>query len=92
MTLTIADRAILITGANRGIGQALVEDALQRQDLVAKTEIVHAARAEISQHAEPVGDPDDDDAAAACKLVGVVLRRFTPARHVRAAMQPDHDG
>ena len=30
MTLTIADRAILITGANRGIGQALVEEALNR--------------------------------------------------------------
>ena len=30
MTLTIADKAILITGANRGIGQALVEEALNR--------------------------------------------------------------
>src|SRR5260221_1472999 len=26
----IADRAILVTGANRGIGQALVEEALRR--------------------------------------------------------------
>jgi NAD(P)-dependent dehydrogenase (short-subunit alcohol dehydrogenase family) len=28
--MTIADRAILVTGANRGIGQALVEEALRR--------------------------------------------------------------
>jgi NAD(P)-dependent dehydrogenase (short-subunit alcohol dehydrogenase family) len=28
--MTIADRAVLVTGANRGIGQALVEDALRR--------------------------------------------------------------
>jgi NAD(P)-dependent dehydrogenase (short-subunit alcohol dehydrogenase family) len=28
--MTIADKAILVTGANRGIGQALVEEALRR--------------------------------------------------------------
>src|SRR5258708_5234871 len=28
--MTIADKAVLITGANRGIGQALVEEALRR--------------------------------------------------------------
>src|SRR5205814_4927484 len=28
--MTITDRAILVTGANRGIGQALVEEALRR--------------------------------------------------------------
>src|SRR5918995_6796502 len=28
--MTIADRAILVTGANRGIGQALVEEALRK--------------------------------------------------------------
>ena len=27
---TLADRTVLITGANRGIGQALVEEALRR--------------------------------------------------------------
>jgi NAD(P)-dependent dehydrogenase (short-subunit alcohol dehydrogenase family) len=28
--MTIADRAVLVTGANRGIGEALVEEALRR--------------------------------------------------------------
>src|SRR5260370_33457369 len=28
--MTIADSAVLVTGANRGIGKALVEDALRR--------------------------------------------------------------
>ena len=28
--MTIADTAVLVTGANRGIGQALVEEALRR--------------------------------------------------------------
>jgi len=70
----------------------VVVHPLQRKDLVAKTEIVHAAGAEVSQDTEPVGDPDDDDAAVACNLFGVVLGRFAPTRHVRAAMQPDHDG
>ncbi len=28
--VSIADRAVLVTGANRGIGQALVEEALKR--------------------------------------------------------------
>jgi NAD(P)-dependent dehydrogenase (short-subunit alcohol dehydrogenase family) len=30
MSMTIAERAVLVTGANRGIGQALVEEALRR--------------------------------------------------------------
>src|ERR1700681_882324 len=29
-TMTITDKAVLVTGANRGIGQALVEEALRR--------------------------------------------------------------
>ena len=28
--MTIADKAVLVTGANRGIGQALVEEAMNR--------------------------------------------------------------
>jgi len=30
MSMTVADRAVLVTGANRGIGRALVEEALNR--------------------------------------------------------------
>ena len=30
MSTTITDRTVLVTGANRGIGQALVEEALRR--------------------------------------------------------------
>ena len=30
MKMTITDKAILVTGANRGIGQALVDEALER--------------------------------------------------------------
>jgi NAD(P)-dependent dehydrogenase (short-subunit alcohol dehydrogenase family) len=30
MTMTIADKTVLVTGANRGLGQALVEEALRR--------------------------------------------------------------
>ena len=30
MSTTITDKTILVTGANRGIGQALVEEALRR--------------------------------------------------------------
>jgi NAD(P)-dependent dehydrogenase (short-subunit alcohol dehydrogenase family) len=29
--MKIADRAVLITGANRGLGRALVEEALRRR-------------------------------------------------------------
>jgi NAD(P)-dependent dehydrogenase (short-subunit alcohol dehydrogenase family) len=29
--MTVADRAVLVTGANRGIGQALVEEALRER-------------------------------------------------------------
>ena len=28
--MTIADKAVLVTGANRGIGRALIEEALRR--------------------------------------------------------------
>ena len=29
--MTIADKTVLVTGANRGIGQALVEEALRER-------------------------------------------------------------
>jgi NAD(P)-dependent dehydrogenase (short-subunit alcohol dehydrogenase family) len=30
MSLTIADKTVLVTGANRGLGRALVDEALRR--------------------------------------------------------------
>ena len=30
MSLVIADKTVLVTGANRGLGQALVDEALRR--------------------------------------------------------------
>ncbi|MGP4009647.1 SDR family NAD(P)-dependent oxidoreductase [Streptomyces sp. 4N124] len=46
--MTIADRTILVTGANRGIGQALVEEALRR----GAKRVYAAAR-------RPVAHPDE---------------------------------
>jgi NAD(P)-dependent dehydrogenase (short-subunit alcohol dehydrogenase family) len=45
--MTIADRAVLVTGANRGIGHALVEEALRRG-----AKQVHAGTR------QPLGHPD----------------------------------
>jgi len=36
--MTIADKAVLVTGANRGIGQALVEEALRTRQPLAHTD------------------------------------------------------
>jgi NAD(P)-dependent dehydrogenase (short-subunit alcohol dehydrogenase family) len=45
--MTIADRAVLVTGANRGIGRALVEEALRR-----------GARRVYAGTRRPLGHPD----------------------------------
>src|ERR1035438_2461624 len=46
--MTIADRAVLVTGANRGIGQALVEEALRR-----------GARRVYAGTRQPLAHPDE---------------------------------
>jgi NAD(P)-dependent dehydrogenase (short-subunit alcohol dehydrogenase family) len=48
--MTIADRAVLVTGANRGIGQALVEEALSR----GATRVYAASRRPITHSDERV--------------------------------------
>jgi NAD(P)-dependent dehydrogenase (short-subunit alcohol dehydrogenase family) len=46
--MTIADRSVLVTGANRGIGQALVEEALRR-----------GARRVYAGTRQPLAHPDE---------------------------------
>jgi NAD(P)-dependent dehydrogenase (short-subunit alcohol dehydrogenase family) len=46
--MTIADKAVLVTGANRGIGQALVEEALNR-----------GARRVYAGTRQPLNHPDE---------------------------------
>jgi NAD(P)-dependent dehydrogenase (short-subunit alcohol dehydrogenase family) len=68
--MTIAGKAVLVTGANRGIGQALVEEALSRG-----AKRVYAATRQPVAHPDPRVTPltiDVTDAAQIQEAVGKV--------------------
>jgi NAD(P)-dependent dehydrogenase (short-subunit alcohol dehydrogenase family) len=52
--MTIADRAVLVTGANRGIGEALVEEALRR----GATRVCAGTRQPVAHADESVTPPE----------------------------------
>jgi NAD(P)-dependent dehydrogenase (short-subunit alcohol dehydrogenase family) len=52
IAMTIADKAVLVTGANRGIGQALVEEALRRG-----AKRVYAGTRQPLTHPDPLVTP-----------------------------------
>src|ERR1700687_1517918 len=67
--MTIADRAILVTGANRGIGQALVEEALRRG-----AKRVYAGTRQPSTHFDGRVTPLTLDVTNAAHIQGAVER------------------
>src|SRR6202162_6396619 len=67
--MTIADRAVLVTGANRGIGQALVEEALRRG-----AKRVHAGTRQPLAHMDGRVTPLILDVTNAAQIQGAVER------------------
>jgi len=67
--MTIADKAILVTGANRGIGQALVEEALKRG-----AKRVYAAMRQPLAHSDVRVTPLTLDVTNAAQIQGAVGR------------------
>jgi NAD(P)-dependent dehydrogenase (short-subunit alcohol dehydrogenase family) len=67
--MTIADRAILVTGANRGIGQALVEEALRRG-----AKRVYAGTRQPLAHSDPRVTPLALDVTNAAQTQAAVER------------------
>jgi NAD(P)-dependent dehydrogenase (short-subunit alcohol dehydrogenase family) len=65
--MTIADRAVLVTGANRGIGQALVEEALARG-----AKRVYAATRQPLTHPDPRVTPLTLDVTNAAQIQAAV--------------------
>src|SRR5262249_37053586 len=65
--MTIADRAVLVTGANRGIGQALVEEALRRG-----AKRVYAATRQPLAHLDGRVTPLTLDVTNAAQIQGAV--------------------
>jgi NAD(P)-dependent dehydrogenase (short-subunit alcohol dehydrogenase family) len=61
--MTIADKAVLVTGANRGIGQALVEEALTRG-----AKRVYAGTREPLAHSDPRVTPLTMDVTNAAQI------------------------
>jgi NAD(P)-dependent dehydrogenase (short-subunit alcohol dehydrogenase family) len=67
--MTIADRAILVTGANRGIGKALVEEALRRG-----AKRVYAGMRQPLAHSDGRVTPLTLDVTNAAQIQGAVER------------------
>jgi NAD(P)-dependent dehydrogenase (short-subunit alcohol dehydrogenase family) len=67
--MTIADRAVLVTGANRGIGQALVEEALRRG-----AKRVYAGTRQPLAHLDGRVTPLSLDVTNAAQIQGAVYR------------------
>jgi NAD(P)-dependent dehydrogenase (short-subunit alcohol dehydrogenase family) len=67
--MTIADRTILVTGANRGIGQALVEEALRRG-----AKRVYAGTRQPLAHSDPRVTPLTLDVTNAAQTQAAVER------------------
>src|SRR6266702_3073655 len=67
--MTIADRAVLVTGANRGIGQALVEEALKRG-----AKRVYAGTRQPLAHADKRVTPLTLDVTDAAQIARAVAR------------------
>ena len=67
--MTITDKAVLVTGANRGIGRALVDEALQRG-----ARRVYAATRQPFEHADPRVTPLTLDVTNASQIAAAVER------------------
>jgi NAD(P)-dependent dehydrogenase (short-subunit alcohol dehydrogenase family) len=67
--MTIADKAVLVTGANRGIGQALVEEALNRG-----AKRVYAGTRQPLAHSDMRVTPVTLDVTNAAQIQGAVER------------------
>ncbi len=67
--MTIADKAVLVTGANRGIGQALVEEALKRG-----AKRVYAGTRQPLTHSDGRVTPLTLDVTNAAQIQGAVER------------------
>jgi NAD(P)-dependent dehydrogenase (short-subunit alcohol dehydrogenase family) len=67
--MTIANKAVLITGANRGIGQALVEEALTRG-----AKRVYAGTREALTHPDPRVTPVTVDVTSSAQIQATVDR------------------
>ena len=73
--MTIADKAVLVTGANRGIGQALVEEALRRG-----AKRVYAGTRQPLAHPDGRVTPLTLDVTNAAQIQGAV-ERVEVSRH-----------
>lgn len=67
--MNIADRAVLVTGANRGIGRAVVEEALRRG-----ARRVYAATRQPFAHPDPRVTPLTLDVTNAAEILGALER------------------